>query len=122
MAGLYEIIDQLRREHPTPSAARTLDMVVAELGQTRENLRLALANMEGRAVPVGGRTVLEELDDRARAEGVDEQSVPLSRSEIEEGMESVSSDQVGIALIMGGIAVVGVALVVVAILGAFVHL
>ncbi|HEX4215683.1 MAG TPA: hypothetical protein VIA06_20385 [Candidatus Dormibacteraeota bacterium] len=122
MAGLYEIIDQLRREHPTPSATRTLDMVVAELGQTRENLRLALTNLEGRAIPVGGRTVLEELDDRARAEGVDEETMPLSKTEIMDSMEGVTSDQIGIAVIMAGISVVGVALVVLAILGSLIHL
>ena len=55
MPNLYDIIAELRRENQTPSAARTLDMVVVELGQTRDNLRLALIHLEERAVPTGGR-------------------------------------------------------------------
>src|SRR5262249_19646576 len=33
MATLYDIISELRRENPTPSATKTLDLVVTELGQ-----------------------------------------------------------------------------------------
>src|SRR5947208_8935726 len=82
MATLYDIISELRREHPTPSASRALDMVVAELGQTRDNLRTALERVDQRPVPAGGKAVLEELATRAHAEGVDDEEVPLSPDEL----------------------------------------
>ena len=68
--SLYGIIADLRREHPTPAAAQTLDMVVAELGHTRDNLKEAVANLSGKPLPPGGKPVLEELVERAKQEGV----------------------------------------------------
>ena len=68
--SLYGIIADLRREHPTPAATQTLDLVVAELGRTRDNLKEAVANVEGKALPPGGKPVLDELVQRAREEGV----------------------------------------------------
>ncbi len=68
--SLYGIIADLRREHPTPGAMQTLDLVVAELGQTRDNLKEAVDNVEGKALPPGGKPVLDELVQRAREEGV----------------------------------------------------
>lgn len=68
--SLYGIIADLRREHPTPAAMETLDMVVAELGRTRDNLKEAVANLEGKPLPSGGKAVLDELVERAREEGV----------------------------------------------------
>src|SRR5205823_13252587 len=68
--SLYGIIADLRREHPTPAAMQTLDMAVAELGRTRGNLRQAVANLEGRTLPPGGKAVLDELVQRAREQGV----------------------------------------------------
>src|SRR2546421_5939666 len=68
--SLYGIIADLRREHPTPAAMQTLDVVVAELGKTRDNLKEAVANLEGTSIPSGGKPVLEELVQRARQEGV----------------------------------------------------
>ena len=47
---------------------QTLDMVVAELGNTRDNLKDAAANLDGKALPPGGKPVLDELIQRARAE------------------------------------------------------
>jgi hypothetical protein len=70
--SLYGIIADLRREHPTPGAMETLDMVVAELGRTRDNLKDAVDHLDGRPLPPGGKQVLEELVQRARAEGVDD--------------------------------------------------
>ncbi len=67
--SVYGIIADLRREHPTPASTATLDMVVAELGRTRDNLKEAVANLEGKALPAGGKPVLEELVARAREEG-----------------------------------------------------
>jgi len=68
--SLYGIIADLRRENPTPAAMQTLDMVVAELGQTRDNMRDAVANLESKALPPGGKPVLDELVGRAKTEGV----------------------------------------------------
>jgi len=110
MANLYDIISELRREHQTPAAAKTLDMVVVELGQTRDNLRLALVRLEERAVPTGGRAVLDELSSRARQEGVDDNAVPLTSEERQAGAEDVDGSQVGIALLLGGSAAVAVIL------------
>lgn len=102
MATLYDIISELRRENPTPSAARTLDLVVAELGQTRDNLKRALDHLDERPVPTGGKAVLSELASRARAEGVDDYEVPLSPDELRASYEPVDGSQIGIALLLGG--------------------
>ncbi len=45
-------------------------MVVAELGKTRDNLKQAVANLDGKPLPAGGKAILDELVQRARAEGV----------------------------------------------------
>jgi hypothetical protein len=102
MATLYDIISELRRENPTPSASKTLDLVVAELGQTRDNLRQALDRLDDRPVPAGGKSVLEELATRAHAEGVDDEQVPLTPDELRAGAEPVDASQVGIAVVLGG--------------------
>ena len=68
--SLYGIIADLRREHPTPAATQTLDMVVAELGHTRDNLKEAVANLSGKPLPPGGKPVLDELVERTKQEGV----------------------------------------------------
>jgi hypothetical protein len=62
---LYEIIDELPREHRSPAAVKTLDTVVQELGRTEENLDDALERLERRPIPVGGKQVLNELKVRA---------------------------------------------------------
>jgi hypothetical protein len=68
--SLYGIIADLRREHPTPAAMQTLDMVVAELGRTRDNLKESVANLEGKPLPATGKPILDELVRRAREDGV----------------------------------------------------
>ncbi|HEY6115039.1 MAG TPA: hypothetical protein VI172_03690 [Candidatus Dormibacteraeota bacterium] len=68
--SLYGIIADLRREHPTPAATQTLDLVVAELGRTRDNLKEAVAGLDGKALPAGGKSVLDELVERARTAGL----------------------------------------------------
>jgi hypothetical protein len=68
--SLYGIIADLRREHPTPGATEALDMVVAELGKTRDNLKEAIDHLDGRPLPAGGKQVLEELVQRSREQGV----------------------------------------------------
>ena len=68
--SLYGIIADLRRKYPTPAATETLDLVVAELGRTRDNLKEAVDNVSAKPLPPGGKPVLDELVDRARKEGV----------------------------------------------------
>jgi hypothetical protein len=114
MATLYDIISELRREHPNPAASKTLDLVVSELGQTRDNLKLALAHLEQRPLPAGGKAVLEELAARARAEGLYDYSVPLTPDELRAGSEPVEGSDLGIALLLGGSAVLMLGLAVAA--------
>jgi hypothetical protein len=68
--SLYGIIADLRRKHPTPAATETLDMVVSELGRTRDNLKEAVVNLSSKQLPPGGKPVLDELVESAREEGV----------------------------------------------------
>ena len=121
MAGLYDIIAELRREYPTPAAARTLDIVVAELGRTQDNLSEALNGIERQPLPAGSRPVLDELAARASAEGVDDLRIPLPPDEVRANTEPITAAQVGIAALLGGTAVAGVALAAVAIVSVFVH-
>jgi len=69
---LYDIIADVRREHPTPAATQTLDMVVAELGRTRDNLKSALQALGSKPIPPGGKPILDELQARARAASIDD--------------------------------------------------
>lgn len=115
MPSLHDLIAELRREHPTPAANRALDMVVAELGQTKDNLKRALARLDGKPVPTGGKAVLEELAVRARAAGVDDYEVPLSPDQRRAVLEPVDSSQIGIALMLALSTVVPIALAAVAI-------
>jgi hypothetical protein len=68
--SLYGIIADLRREHPTPAANQTLDLVTAELGRTRDNLKDAVAGLSDKPLPPGGKPVLDELVERAKQEAV----------------------------------------------------
>lgn len=67
---LYGIIADLRRKYPTAAATQTLDMVVAELGKTRDNLKDAVSNLDGKALPPGGKPVLDDLVAEAREDDV----------------------------------------------------
>jgi hypothetical protein len=68
--SLYGIIADLRRKYPTPAAMETMDLLVAELGRTRDNLKDAVANLSTKPLPPGGKPVLDDLVTRARVEGV----------------------------------------------------
>jgi hypothetical protein len=68
--SLYGIIADLRREYPTTAAMQTLDMAVTELGRTRDNLREAVQNLEGKPLPPGGKGILDDLVKRAKEEEV----------------------------------------------------
>ncbi|MBO0702383.1 MAG: hypothetical protein J2P38_05585 [Candidatus Dormibacteraeota bacterium] len=114
MAGLYEIIAELRHENQTPAATRTLDLVTERLGETQDNLRQALARIPSTSVPFGGQPVLEELLARAEAEHVDNLTMGRSEAEMVAAREVVDVSQAGIGLILGGLAVISVVLVVLA--------
>lgn len=116
MAGLYEIIAELRHENQTPAATRTLDLVTERLGETQDNLRGALARIPSTAIPFGGQPVLDELLARAEAEHVDNLTMGHSQAEIKAATEVVDVSQVGIAVIMGGIALLAVILLVFAVI------
>ena len=118
--SLYGIIADLRRENGSASASRTLDMLVAELGRTNDNLRAAVASLDGRPIPAGGKPVLEELMLRAAVEGVDDIERPPAPDEVPP-REPVDESQIGIAVLLGGSALVLILLVVVACIAVFVH-
>ena|SRR5437764_7075501 len=113
--SLYGIIADLRREHPTPSGSKTLDMVVAGLGEHRDNLRAAIADLESKPVPAGGKAVLEELRQRAEAEGVDDIERPPAPGD-PAALEPIDEGQLGIAVLLGGSAVLGAGLGILALL------
>src|SRR2546423_14343857 len=101
MATLYDIISELRRERPSPAGSKALDLVVSELGQTRDNLKLALAHLEQRPVPAGGKAVLEELAARARAEGLYDYTGPLTPDEPRARAEPLEGSRLGVQLLLG---------------------
>ena len=111
--SLYGIIADLRREHPTPAAMQTLDMVVAELGRTRDNLKEAVAGLDGKPLPAGGKPVLEELVQRARKEGVydlDYGPDPYDKPPV----EPLDEGTAGIGALLAISSLAGVALAIVA--------
>ena len=112
---LYGIMADLRRKYPTPAAMETLDLVVAELGKTRDNLKDAVANLEGRALPPGGKPVLDALVTEARGEGVydlDYGPDPYDKPPT----EPLDEGTAGIGAILAISSIVGVALAIVAVI------
>lgn len=112
---LYGIIADLRRKHPTPAAMETLDLVVAELGKTRDNLKDAVANLQGKALPPGGKPVLDELVTQAREEGVSDLDYgpdPYDKPPT----EPLDEGTAGIGAILAISSIVGVALAIVAVI------
>ncbi len=113
---LYDIIAELRREHQTTAASKTLDLVMIELGKTRDNLRSALANLEGQTLPPGGREILQELETRAERVGLDDLDYPaVEMAGYKPPLEPVPEGTWGIALILGGSSLVVVILAVAAV-------
>jgi hypothetical protein len=111
--SVYGIIADLRREHPTPAATQTLDMVVGELGRTRDNLKDAVAALSTKPLPPGGKPVLDELVHRSREEGVydlDFGPDPYDKPPL----EPLDEGTVGIGAVMTISTVVGVALAILA--------
>ena len=108
------MIADLRREHPTPAALQTLDLVVADLGQTRDNLKETIANLEGKPLPPGGKPILDELAERAKAEGVYDQDFgpdPYDKPP----PEPLDEGTAGIGALLAISSLVGVALAVAAV-------
>jgi hypothetical protein len=113
--NLYGIVADLRREHPTPAATQTLDMVVAELGRTRDNLNEAVAVLSGKPLPPGGKPVLDELVERARQAGVydlDYGPDPYDKPPV----EPLDEGTLGIGALLALTSVAGIALAVVAVI------
>jgi len=111
---LYGIIADLRRERPTPAGMQTLDMVVAELGRTRDNLKEAVTALSGKQLPPGGQPVLDELVARARAAAVydiDYGPDPYDKPPL----EALDEGTAGIGLLMALSSVAAIALAVAAV-------
>ena len=112
--SLYGIIADLRRENPTSATTQTLDMVVAELGRTRDNLKVAVAALSAKPLPPGGKPVLDELVERARKAGVydlDYGKDPYDKPPV----EPLDEGTAGIGALLAISSLVGVALAVVAV-------
>jgi hypothetical protein len=100
--SLYGIIADLRRKYPTPAATETLDMVVAELGRTRDNLKEAMA-------------AVDELVERAREADVydlDYGKDPYDKPPI----EPLDEGTAGIGALLAVTSLVGIALAVAAVI------
>lgn len=111
---LYDIIADLRRQHPTAAATETLDMVVGELGRTRDNLRDALKDLESKPLPAGGKAILDELSTRARAAGIDDLDFgtdPFGKPPFEPLDEATA----GIGIVFAVSSLIGVGLAIVAV-------
>jgi len=110
---LYDIIADLRREHQTPAATETLDLVVGELGKTRDNLKSAVEALKSQPLPAGGKPVLDELAERARAAGLDDLDYgpdPYDRPPA----EALDEGTAGIGALLAITSIAGLALAIVA--------
>jgi hypothetical protein len=111
--SLYGIIADLRREHPTPASTQTLDLVVAELGHTRDNLKEAVANLSGKPLPPGGKPVLDELVERAKQEGV--YDLDYGPDPYDTVPEPLDEGTLGIGALLALSSLIGIALAAVAV-------
>jgi hypothetical protein len=115
LVTLYGIIADLRRKYPTPAAMETLDMVVAELGRTRDNLKEAVATLGAKPLPPGGKPVLDEVVERAREEGLydlDFGKDPYDKPPV----EALDEGTVGIGVLLVVSSLVGVGLAIAAVI------
>jgi hypothetical protein len=111
---LYGLIADLRREHPTPAAMQTLDMVVAELGRTRDNLKAAVEALSTTSLPPGGKAVLDQLIERAHEAAIDDLDYgvdPYDRAPA----EALDEGTLGIGLLLGVSSLVGIILAALAV-------
>ncbi|MEO8743831.1 MAG: hypothetical protein ABI334_00935 [Candidatus Dormiibacterota bacterium] len=112
--SLYGIVADLRREQPTAAANQTLDLVVAELGRTRDNLKDAVAALSAKPLPPGGKEVLNELVGRARQEGLDD--LDYGPDPFHKALpEPLDEGTAGIGALLAVSSIVGVALAVAAV-------
>jgi hypothetical protein len=120
---IYGIIADLRRQQPTPAAMQTLDMVVAELGRTRDNLKDAVAALGDKQLPPGGKPVLDELVARAREAGVQDLDYgpdPYDKPPLEALDEGTAG--IGLVMALSSVAVMALAIAAVVIgLNAILH-
>jgi hypothetical protein len=120
---IYGIIADLRREHATPAAMQTLDMVVAELGRTRDNLKEAVAALGDKQLPPGGKPILDELVARAREAGVQDLDYgpdPYDKPPVEPLDEGTAG--IGLVMALSSVAVMALAVAAVVIgLNAILH-
>ena len=99
---LYDIIADLRREHPNETASRTLDLVMVELGHTRDNLRDALQKIDKQSIPPGGEAILKELEERAHRYHLDNLNYPeVTLRGFQPPLEPVDEGTLGIAVLLG---------------------
>ena len=90
------------------------NLVVTELGRTRDNLKSTAAALDSKPVPPGGKQVLAELMERARAAGLDDLDFgpdPYDKPPVEP--LDVGTAGIGALLVISSIA--GVALAVLAV-------
>ena len=114
---LYDIIADLRRKHGNETASKTLDLVMLELGHTRDNLRDALKKIDRQAVPPGGDAVIRELETEARAQRLDNLSYPeVAAKGFRAPLEEVDEGSLGVAVLLGGTSLVLLALAVAAVI------
>jgi hypothetical protein len=107
---LYGIIADLRREHPTPASTQTLDMVVAELGRTRDNLKEAVSALGAKSLPPGGKPVLDALVGRAKEADLydlDYGNDPYDKPQLEPLDEGTAG--IGILLVLSSLIGIGLA-------------
>ena len=99
---LYDIIADLRREHANETASKTLDLVMIELGHSRDNLREAVKQIDGQSVPPGGEEILKELADRAHRYHLDNLNYPVVRLRgFQPPLEPVDEGSAGIGVLLG---------------------
>src|SRR4030088_1090154 len=113
---LYDIIADLRREHPNETASRTLDLVMVELGHTRDNLRDALQKIDRQSIPPGGEAILKELEVRAHRYHLDNLNYPeVKLRGFQPPLAPVDEGTLGIAALLGLSSLVLVVLAAVAV-------
>jgi hypothetical protein len=120
---LYDIIADLRREHANETASTTLDLVMTELGHTRDNLREALKRIDRGSVPPGGEAILKGLEDRAHRNHLDNLTYPEVRLRgFQAPLEPVDEGTFGIAMLLGASSLVLMVLAAAAVVAGLNHL